>query len=96
MECGQLYSIFRAFFPGHDSGRIIESYVHLLPDVKRVEEEGGGRNSIRGWTTLGNDIVGAKIEGARRRYIYRLNRVFASGSVCHKFGWKIEKFSNNG
>lgn len=27
--------------------------------------------------------------------IYRLNRVFASGSVRHKFGWKIEKFSNN-
>lgn len=42
---------------------------------------------------LGTILLG-KNRGARRRdiyiYIYRLNRVFASGSVCHKFGGKLK------
>lgn len=46
---------------------------------------------------LGTILLGRKSRGRGGDiYIYRLNRVFASGSVCHKFGWKIEKFSNNG
>lgn len=62
MECGQLYSIFRAFFLGHDSGRIIESYVHLLPDVK-----GGGEGEVdeirfAAGRHLGTILLG-KIEG---------------------------------
>lgn len=76
-----LYSIFRAFLPGNDSGRIIEPYVHLLP--------------ARGWTKFDSrldDTPGRYCRENRRGEAEerRLNRVFASSSQCHKFPGKLE------
>lgn len=39
---------------------------------------------------LGTILLGKNRGGERKREIYRLNRVFASGSVCHKFGGKLK------
>lgn len=56
--------------------------------------KGGG-----GWTKFDSRLddtweryCWGKIEEERERgrEIYRLNRVFASGSVCHKFGGKLK------